>query len=144
MILGYGNWSRNSQMKGCSPTMGRGLRRAIEKKIPAYSVDEYNTSKICSKCGSKLENKKIGNKKIHRVLICKTCHHSKSVNGRDYFINRDVNGALNIFKCSKEWIFKQERPSCLKRKKSSSDDDSQTGALSSKLEESSNNVLEDM
>ena len=116
VVIGYGNWSRNSQMKYQPPTMGKGLRCQIHRRYPTYTIDEYGTSIHCHKCGRELKNHYNGSSKIHRCLVCKGClslENKKGVQTR--FINRDINGALNIQKCLKEWVNKQRRPECLQR-----------------------------
>ena len=47
------------------PTKGVGLRRVIQKKFNVVLVDEFRTSKLCSKCNCELENYK----NLHRVLV---------------------------------------------------------------------------
>jgi hypothetical protein len=39
-LIGYGNWSRSSQMKFQAPTMGRGLRRQIHQRFETLTVLE--------------------------------------------------------------------------------------------------------
>ena len=117
VIIGYGNWSRTSQMKYNPPTMGKGLRRIIHRWFLTLTVDEYNTSKKCYWCEKELENRRVGGKKLHRCLICEECHSSESgKNGvARRFINRDINGALNIHRCIKNHLLGIKRPLYLSR-----------------------------
>ena len=70
------NWSNKKQMKYIMPTKGVGMRRLLEKKFPISLIDEFKTSKICSKCGGELTNYK----RFHRVLVCNR-RFKHSVNG---------------------------------------------------------------
>ncbi len=49
--------------------MGKGLRRIIEKRFDVVMIDEYNTSKLCSKCYTELKNWN----NHHRILCCNGC-----------------------------------------------------------------------
>lgn len=139
LLICYGNWSNNKQMKYLMPTKGVGLRRLISKHYQVLLVDEFKTSKLCNTCHNELSNhivKKIDNKKNedtsekeksikkHRLLVCKCCKPCKfelrvkatsiiksdgSENKNIVFINRDVNACLNILDLSVEYIFKKSR-----------------------------------
>jgi len=110
LLLCYGNWSNNKQMKYIMPTKGVGLRRVIQKKFNVVLVDEFRTSKLCSKCNSILENAKINNKKLHRVLVCRGCKSSGSESKNTTFMNRDMNACMNMLHISKSWIQSKMRP----------------------------------
>ena len=58
ILLCYGDWSNNKQMKYIMPTKGVGLRRIINKRYNGVLVNEFKTSKLCSKCHHELENYK--------------------------------------------------------------------------------------
>lgn len=106
LLLCYGNWSNNKQMKYIMPTKGIGLRRLINKKFDVVLVDEYKTSKLCSKCNCDLENYK----KLHRVLVCRNCKSSGLESKNSTFINRDINACINIISISDNWINLKKRP----------------------------------
>lgn len=117
------NWSRTSQMKGCAPSMHKGLRKVIERRYETVTIDEYRTSIRCHYCKKEIQNVKIpsncgksGTKKLYRCLVCVGCQSSKSVNEiPKRYINRDRNGGMNILECMKEWIENKRRPDGLKR-----------------------------
>jgi len=110
IIIGYGNWSRDTQMKGCLPTMNKGLRRLICKKYDTVSINEYNTSKKCCKCKENLINyKDKKNKKVHRLLVCSS-DECVTLKKPIAYRSRDINAALNIMILTKEYIKTQTRP----------------------------------
>ena len=45
----YGNWSQIKQMKHLYPSLGIGMRRIINKKFDMLLIDEFSTSKLCSR-----------------------------------------------------------------------------------------------
>ena len=97
-------------MKGCLPTMNKGLRRLICKKYDTVSINEYNTSKKCSKCKKDLRNHKDKkNKKVHRLLICSS-EECVTLKKPIAYRSRDINAALNIMNLTKEYIKTQTRP----------------------------------
>ena len=42
ILIGYGNWSRSTQMKHFMPTMNKGLRKLIHKKYDTITINECN------------------------------------------------------------------------------------------------------
>ena len=50
LVLLYGDWGRNPNLRNSAPTPGIGLRRQIHKVIPTMTLDEKNTSKTCPCC----------------------------------------------------------------------------------------------
>ena len=111
ILIGYGNWSRSTQMKYFMPTMNKGLRKLIHKKYDTITINECNTSKKCCDCNNDLEYyKDKEGKKVFRLLICSnrmSCENKKIV-----FRTRDANSSINIMKLTQSWIEKQERPLC--------------------------------
>jgi transposase len=85
------------------------MRQAIEKKFDIVLVDEFRTSKLCSCCHGELENYKIKNKKLHRLLICRSCKSNGLENKNITFMNRDMNACINIRKISSDWINHKSR-----------------------------------
>jgi len=111
IIIGYGNWSRSSQMKHFMPTMNKGLRKLIHKKYDTITLNECNTSKKCCDCNNDLEYyKDKEGKKVFRLLICSNCVSCE--NKKIVFRTRDANSSINIMKLTQSWIEKQERPLC--------------------------------
>jgi hypothetical protein len=111
ILIGYGNWSRSTQMKHFMPTLNKGLRKQIHKKYDTITINECNTSKKCCECNNNLSYYKNsdGNKQF-RLLVCSECvrHQVKQT----VFRTRDANSATNIMNITKCWIEKQERPVC--------------------------------
>jgi hypothetical protein len=118
VLIGYGNWSRSTQMKHIMPTMNKGLRKLIHNKYDTITINEYYTSQKCCECYKELKhhiNKKVKvrkdtrGKEIYRLFCCSNCVSSKNKNG--VFRTRDKNSAISIMKLTKEWIETQSRPS---------------------------------
>jgi hypothetical protein len=128
ILIGYGNWSRSTQMNHFMPTMNKGLRKQIHKKYYTITINECNTSKKCCECNNDLSyyRHSDGNKQF-RLLVCLSCNrgdnYSPTANGvcsgcvrpqvkQIVFRTRDANSAINIMNLTKCWIEKQERPAC--------------------------------
>ena len=103
------------------PSSNLGLKRLIEKKYKVLMIDEYCTSKLCSKCNKELtyykmskkdieiyekkhlkDKKELKSKTKHRLLVCSGCCGSE--NKKSTFWNRDVNACLNMLKLTQQWI----------------------------------------
>ena len=111
ILIGYGNWSRSTQMKHFMPTMNKGLRKLIHKKYDTITINECNTSKKCCDCNKDLEYyKDKEGKKVFRLLKCSNCVSCE--NKQTVFRTRDANSSINIMKLTSCWIEKQERPLC--------------------------------
>jgi len=111
VLIGYGNWSRSSQMKYFMPTMNKGLRKLIHKKYDTITINECNTSKKCCDCNKDLEYyKDKEGKKVFRLLVCSDCVSCE--NKKIVFRTRDANSSINIMKLASCWIENQERPLC--------------------------------
>jgi hypothetical protein len=111
ILIGYGNWSRSTQMKHFMPTMNKGLRKLIHKKYDTITINECNTSKKCCDCNNDLEYYKDKvEKKVFRLLVCSNCVSCE--NKKIVFRTRDANSSINIMKLTSCWIEKQERPVC--------------------------------
>jgi len=111
ILIGYGNWSRSSQMKHFIPTMNKGLRKLIHKKYDTITINECNTSKKCCDCNKDLEYyKDKEGKKVFRLLVCSNCVSCE--NKKIVFRTRDANSSINIMNLTSCWIEKQERPLC--------------------------------
>ena len=128
IVLAYGDWGASNQLRGCAPSMGKGLRSKFVKRPLQFKVvlvDEFRTSKMCNECGKETINKTFKNKKnkktgrkekIHRVLICKECcDREGSDKAICRYTNRDVNGSKNILKVYRSVFRTSERPEYLKR-----------------------------
>ena len=117
ILIGYGNWSRSTQMKHIMPTMNKGLRKLIHKKYDTLTINEYYTSQKCCECYNNLKhcNDKKG-KEIYRLFHCSNCVSYENKN--TVFRTRDKNSAISIMKLTKEWIETQTRPSEFQRQAS--------------------------
>jgi hypothetical protein len=111
ILIGYGNWSRSTQMKHFMPTMNKGLRKQIHKKYDTITINECNTSKKCCECNNDLSyyRHSDGNKQF-RLLVCSGCVRPQVK--QTVFKTRDANSAINIMNLTKCWIDRQERPAC--------------------------------
>jgi len=117
VLIGYGNWSRSTQMKHIMPTMNKGLRKLIHKKYDTLTINEYYTSQKCCECYNNLKHcKDKKGKEIYRLFHCSNCVSSKNKN--TVFRTRDKNSAISIMKLTKEWIKTQTRPSEFQRQAS--------------------------
>ena len=111
ILIGYGNWSRSTQMKHFMPTMNKGLRKQIHKKYETITINECNTSKKCCECYNNLEYYRHKNgEKQFRLLVCSNCVRPQVK--QTVFRTRDANSSINIINLTKCWIEKQERPLC--------------------------------
>jgi hypothetical protein len=111
ILIGYGNWSRSTQMKNFMPTMNKGLRKQINKKYDTITINECNTSKKCCECYNNLEYYRHKNgEKQFRLLTCSNCVRPQVK--QTVFRTRDANSSINIMNLTKWWIEKQERPLC--------------------------------
>ena len=106
ILIGYGNWSRSSQMKY---TMNKGLRKLIHKKYDTITINEFYTSQKCCECRKNLKHYKDKNGgEIYRLFTCSNCVSCENKNV--VFRTRDKNSAINILNLTECWIHNQTRP----------------------------------
>jgi len=114
VLIGYGNWSRSTQMKHMMPTMNKGLRKLIHKKYDTITINEYYTSQKCCECYKDLKHcKDKKGKEIYRLFHCSNCVSYENKNTA--FRTRDKNSAISIMKLTRDWIETQTRPSEFQR-----------------------------
>jgi hypothetical protein len=114
ILIGYGNWSRSTQMKHIMPTMNKGLRKLIHKKYDTLTINEYYTSQKCCECYKDLKHyKDKKGKEIYRLFQCSNCVSYENKNTA--FRTRDKNSAISIMKLTRDWIETQTRPSEFQR-----------------------------
>jgi hypothetical protein len=97
VIIGWGNWSNpnNSIIRGHKRGPVKRIVKELKRWCRVETIDEYNTSKKCSKCyndtGKMKYSSPEGMRTVNDVLRCKNemC--------RTYF-DRDINGARNMLK----------------------------------------------
>ena len=109
ILIGYGNWSRSSQMTYTMPTMNKGLRKLIHKKYDTITINEFYTSQKCCECRKDLKHYKDKNGgEIYRLFTCSNCVSCENKN--IVFRTRDKNSAISIMKLTECWINTQTRP----------------------------------
>ena len=109
ILIGYGNWSRSSQMKYTMPTLNKGLRKLIHKKYDTITINEFYTSQKCCECRKDLKHYKHKNGgEIYRLFTCSNCVSCENKN--IVFRTRDKNSAINILNLTECWIHNQTRP----------------------------------
>jgi hypothetical protein len=109
ILIGYGNWSRTSQMKYTMPTMNKGLRKLIHKKYDTITINEFYTSQKCCECKKDLKHyKDTKGVEIYRLFTCSNCVSCENKNV--VFRTRDKNSAINILNLTECWIHYQTRP----------------------------------
>ena len=105
ILIGYGNWSRTSQMKHFMPTMTKGLRKTIHNKYDTITINKCNTSKKCCDCNKDLDYyKDKEGKKVFGLLVCSNCVSCE--NEKIVFRTRDANSSINIMNLANCWIKK--------------------------------------
>jgi hypothetical protein len=109
ILIGYGNWSRDTQMKHFMPTMNKGLRKQIHKRYDTITINEFNTSKKCCDCYNEMKHyRDKKNKEVYRLFVCSNCVSCQ--NKQTVFRTRDANSAVNIMNLTTCWINNQTRP----------------------------------
>lgn len=97
VVMLYGNWGKNPNLKNSAPTPGIGLRRRIHKIIPTMTIDERYTSKTCPCCkGITLDYATL---KPHPKAKVLQKHHLLRCQNEECcsrWWNRNVVGAYNI------------------------------------------------
>ncbi len=108
LLIGHGNYSRPSQMKGCIPCSNIGIKKLLASKFEIIDVNEYNTSKLYNKTFTELENvsvrKNKHKKQLHEILTLKGKPEIR------IFVNRDKNACKNILHLVKCYLQNQTRP----------------------------------
>ena len=123
IVLAYGDWSPTTSMKHFVPTKGETLRKLLATRFQVVLIDEYRTSKLCSKtdCHNVLTNRCVktssgsSSKKVFRCLTCQSCSARLPNTQRSAFLTRDLNSAINIHSLAHEWIHNRIRPVAFKR-----------------------------
>ena len=120
-LIGFGDWSNTDAsgvIKKCPAGPVKKLEQELRKHGIVYSVDEYCTSKKCSRCKSDLYNeRKIVNGKdgrrydvkVHSVLHC---HNSAC---KSMTVDRDNNASENILNLLLTAARRKPRPPCFCR-----------------------------
>ena len=92
IVIAWGNWGKNPNIKGCAPTPGIGIRRRFAKVFETVTTCERMTSQECCCCREKVTNPQVGkwNKSKHHLLHC------TNANCCCRWWNRNVLGSYNI------------------------------------------------
>ena len=127
IVLIYGDWSRNNQMRGCISTPCIGLKRLLSKHFKIYNIDEYKTSCIDHYTKKpninaivKIKTKnKLSYKSLHSVLVSKIQNKTEAKE-LTRFQNRNRNAVLNMYEIYNSYLNKNERPLIFQRIKKES------------------------
>jgi hypothetical protein len=69
LLIGWGDWGRNPNLKGSAPTPGIGLQRRAAQRFVTITIPEAYTSKTCPCCQTRtLINPKVGVTAKHNLL----------------------------------------------------------------------------
>jgi len=99
VIIGWGNWSNpnNSIIKGHKRGPVKRIVKELRRWCRVETIDEFNTSKKCSKCLSDTEKMKYHYSKAEKMQTVNDVLRCKNELCRTYF-DRDINGARNMLK----------------------------------------------
>lgn len=119
-IVLIGDWSENKPMKNKEPTKGKSFRKLFKKNgFKVFLVDEFNTSKYHNKMKQPLEKFKYKEDPrpfIHKSRLCHSLLRLKIVpDNKLYYVNRDLNGSLNILEKGQCIIYGKPMPKALCR-----------------------------
>lgn len=107
-LVGFGDWSVPQGMSFGKPSGAvEGLKSALKRVATVVNINEHNTSKECSCCGSNIKNLYFKNKDqkltfSHQVIRC--------INN-DCMISwqRDKNASSNIYSKLRDWLSKPDQ-----------------------------------
>jgi hypothetical protein len=112
VLIVFGNWSRSTQMKGCAPSPGKGLRRMRARHFRILTIWEGYTSQLYHRTHQRLStvykpdpSDPTSFIKIHEVLTLPGDPHQHRI-----FVNRDVNASRNIHFLTMCWLHSQTSP----------------------------------
>ena len=105
VIVGFGNWGnpRDSIIRGHRRGPVKEIKERLKNWCELVEVDEFRTSKLCCCCHCETAKVKYKDKAVNSVLRC-------SNNECGITIDRDINGAANIYMLLTKMIQKERRP----------------------------------
>jgi hypothetical protein len=106
LLLGLGDWSnhQSKQMRGCLPSLTKGIYRLLIQRFRILEVNEFRTSKLyCKDRSQVLVNLKVNKRPIHSLLTLQG-----KPNG--VIVNRDVNACQNMLYLLESYLKFQTRP----------------------------------
>jgi len=105
VLIVFGDYDKTETMRGCEPHISKRMKRLFMiNGYELYHINEYNTSKLCNKCGHENEQFMYHKKKLLWGLLrctnemCKTIH------------NRDHNSSRNMIKITESIFAGKGRP----------------------------------
>lgn len=109
-IVGFGDWSnpRDCIVRGHRRGPVKEIKKALHRWCKVVDVDEFRTSKLCSCCHHTTSKVKFDGKEVNSVLRC-------SNNECGITIDRDINGAKNIFMLFSRMLKGEKKPSAFCR-----------------------------
>jgi len=117
VVVIIGDYScRSCHLKGTVPVISKKIIKIYKRYgYETYLIDEFNTSKLCNKCGCELEKfmkRKSKNPKhkgkeilVNGLLRCQSVTHNCQI-----IHNRDTNSVENMLKITYELMKKGKRP----------------------------------
>lgn len=105
VIVGFGDWSnpKDCIIRGHRRGPVKEIKSALKKWCKVVDVDEFRTSKLCCCCHQETTKVKFGGCQVNSVLRC-------SNNECGITIDRDINGAKNIFMVFSKILKKEKLP----------------------------------
>ena len=108
LVIFHGDHSRTSQMRGCVPCPGLGMKRLLSSHFIVIEVNEYLTSRIHHSRLERMANLQVrrGNHshQVHKILTL------LEDPARCIFVNRDYNACQNILNIGMYYLKHQDRP----------------------------------
>ena len=104
IVIMWGNWGKNPNLKHQPPTPGIGLRRKVHRTFQTYTCYEGGTSSSCPLCRKSLEYPLTKKQKVYdevkdeKVYMLENIHHVLRCTNENCGIwwDRDILGSCNI------------------------------------------------
>ena len=124
VLIGIGDWSKQDGMRGRPHAPIKKFKQALRKHARVVEIDEYNTSKMCSICGTKCE--RVSYQKVDEngrlvfkngVAVMTPCYQviRCTNNACLTYWQRDNNSAANHLAILSSMVLREDRPSALRR-----------------------------